>query len=81
MERQAWEVSERERLAQFEELTHLQTWGSELCHAVIGPPRARHHLSEGMRLEALRHTKMAEELAMLQASVSSIEESVLGRSP
>jgi hypothetical protein len=58
VERQAHEVSKRERREQFEGLTLLQTWGSELCHAVIGPPRARHHLFEGMRLAALHHIEM-----------------------
>jgi uncharacterized protein YaiL (DUF2058 family) len=38
VERQAQEVSERECQAQFKELTLLQTWGSELCHVIIGPP-------------------------------------------
>jgi hypothetical protein len=44
-ERQAREVSERERREQFMELTLLQTQCSELCHTIIGPSRARHHLS------------------------------------
>jgi hypothetical protein len=52
-----------------------------LGHAIIGPPQASHHLSEGMRLAALRHTEMVEELATLQATVSSVVESVLGCSP
>jgi hypothetical protein len=73
-------VSEREHREQFEELTLLQTRGSELCHAIIGPPRARHHLSEGMRLAAIHHTKMAKELAVLRAAMSSTAELVLGRS-
>jgi hypothetical protein len=34
-----------------------------------------------MRLVALRHTEMAEELAALRVVVSSIAESVLGCSP
>jgi hypothetical protein len=54
----AQEVSERERQAQFEVLTLLQTRGSELCHSIISPARSRHHLSKGMRLAALRHTEM-----------------------
>jgi hypothetical protein len=58
-ERPAQEVFERERREQFEELTLLQTRGSDLCHAIIDPPQARHHLSEGMRHAALRHTEMA----------------------
>jgi hypothetical protein len=41
----------------------------------------RHHLSEGMWLAALRLTKMVGELAMLQATMSSAMESVLGRPP
>jgi hypothetical protein len=80
-ERRAWEVSEREHQEQFVELTLLQTRGSELCHAIIGPPQARHHLSEGMRLAALRHIGMAGELAALWATVPSTAESVIRRSP
>jgi hypothetical protein len=38
--------------------------GSEMCHAIIDPPWARHHLSEGMWLMALRHNEMARDLAM-----------------
>jgi hypothetical protein len=60
-----WEVSEREHREQFEELTLLQTQGSKLCHAIIGSPRVRNHLSEGMRLAVLRRTEMAGELAAL----------------
>jgi hypothetical protein len=56
------ETSEREHREYFEELTLLQTQGSKLCHAIIGPPRAR-HLSEEMCLVALRHIEMAGELA------------------
>jgi hypothetical protein len=59
----------------------LQTRGYELCHAIIGPPWVRHHLYEGMRFAALCHTEMAEELAALQAAVSSTVKLVLGRSP
>jgi hypothetical protein len=47
-------VSERERQEQFEELTLLQTRGSELCHAIVGAPRVRNHFSEGMQLVADR---------------------------
>jgi hypothetical protein len=74
-------VSERECYEQFEELTLLQTWGSKLFLAIIGPPRVRNHLSEGIRAAALHHTKMARELATLQVAVSSAIESMLGRSP
>jgi hypothetical protein len=44
------EVSEKEHQEQFEELTLLQTWGSELCLAIAGPPRVRNHLSEGCEM-------------------------------
>jgi hypothetical protein len=71
---------EREHRACFEELTLLQIRGSELFHAIISPPRAK-HLSEGMRLAALRHIEIVGELTAFQAAVSSIMESVLGRSP
>jgi hypothetical protein len=74
-------VFERESFAQFEELTLLQTRGSELCHGIISPPQARHHLPEGMCLVALRHTEMAREIAALWVAVSSATESVLGHSP
>jgi hypothetical protein len=81
LEHRTREVSERECQDQFEELTLLQARGSKLCHTIVGPPQARHHLSEGMRLAALHHTEMAGELAVLWAAVSSAVESVLGRSP
>jgi hypothetical protein len=38
-------------------------------------------MSEGVRLVALDHTKMAGDLAVLQVAVSTVVESVLGRSP
>jgi hypothetical protein len=81
VEHRAREPFEREHRAYFEELTLLQTQGSELCHAIIGPPQARHHLSEGMQLATLHHTEMARQLAAFCAAVSSAVESVLGRSP
>jgi hypothetical protein len=49
------------------------------CHC--GPPRVRNHLSEGMRITALHHTKMVAELAALWTAVSSVVELVLERSP
>jgi hypothetical protein len=79
VEHQAQEVFEREHQAQFEEPTIMQ--GSELCHAIVGPRWARHHLSKGMRLVALRHTKMVREFAALQVAESSSVESVRGLSP
>jgi hypothetical protein len=72
-----WEVFEREHRVQLEELTLLQTRGSKLCLAIVGPPWVRIHLSKGMQLVALRHTEMAGELAALRAMVSSVVESVL----
>jgi hypothetical protein len=76
-----WEVSERERQVQFEELTILQTRGSELYLTIVDPPWLRNHLSEGMRLAALLHIEMARELAALRAVVPSAVESALGNSP
>jgi hypothetical protein len=81
VEHRAWEMLEKEHRAHFEDLTLLQTWGSDLCHAIIGPPWVKHHLSEGMWLAALRHTEMAGELATFRAAVFSTTESMLGRSP
>jgi hypothetical protein len=76
-----WEVSKREHREQSVELTLLQTRGSELCRAFVGPPQVRNHLSEGMRHAALHHTEMVRELAALRVVVSSVAESTLGRSP
>jgi hypothetical protein len=45
-----WEVSKKEHQEQFQELTLLWTRGSKQCFAIVGPPRVRNHLSEGMRL-------------------------------
>jgi hypothetical protein len=64
----------------FDELTLLQTRGSELCLTIVGPPWAR-SLSEGMRLATLRHNEMVRELVVFRAVVCSAVESVLGRSP
>jgi hypothetical protein len=59
----------------------LQTQGSELYHAIVGPPQVRHHLFEGMRDAALSHTEMVKELATLLVAVSSATESALGCLP
>jgi hypothetical protein len=75
------EVSKGECHEQFEELTLLQNQGSELCLAIVGPPKVRNPLSEGMRVATFLHTEMARELAMLRTTVSSAVESMLGRSP
>jgi hypothetical protein len=47
----------------------------------LSPPRVRDHLSKGMWLAALHHTKMDGELPMIQAVVSFAMESTLGRKP
>jgi hypothetical protein len=80
-EHRALAASKREHRAHIEELTLLQTRGSELCQAIIGHPQAKHHLSEGMRLATLRHTEMVSELAVFRVVVSSATELVLGHSP
>jgi hypothetical protein len=41
----------------------------------------RNHLSKGMQIAALGHIKMAKELATLRATVCSIMELALRRSP
>jgi hypothetical protein len=74
-------VFEKGHREHFEELTLLQTWDSDLCLAIIGPPRVRNHLSEGMHTIALHHTEMARELAMLRSAVSLNVEFMLGCSP
>jgi hypothetical protein len=75
-----WEVSERERQGKFEELIS-QELGLRGVPCQCRPPQVRNHLLEGMQLAALRHSKIAEELAMLQAVGSSLMESVLRCSP
>jgi hypothetical protein len=80
VEYRAQEMSEREHRAHFEELNLLQTWGSEMCHAIIGPARAK-HLFEGMWLSALCHTEMVGKLITFWAAVSSVAELVVERSP
>jgi hypothetical protein len=75
------EESKRECREQVEELTLLQTQGFKLCLAIVGPLRVRSHLSEGMRIATLYHTKMVEELAALRAVISSVAVFVLGCSP
>jgi hypothetical protein len=44
VEHWAREVFERENRAYFKELTLLQTQGAKLCHVIVGPPWAKHHL-------------------------------------
>jgi hypothetical protein len=59
----------------------MQTRGFELCLSIVGPPRVRNHISEGMRPMTLCHIEMDGEHAMLLAVVSSAMELVLGCSP
>jgi hypothetical protein len=75
------EEFERECWERVEELTLMQTRGSELCLAIVGRLRVRSFLSEEMHIAALLHTGMAEQLAMLQAAVSSAAEFMLRHSP
>jgi hypothetical protein len=79
-ERRAWEVSKRECQELFVELTLLQTRGSELCYAIVGSLWTKHHLSEGVWIATLRHTEMVGEHATLRAIVTTVVDSVLGRS-
>jgi hypothetical protein len=81
VEYRAREVSKREHREQFKELILLQTRGSELCHAIVGTPRARHHLSEGMQLAALHHSEMVGGLATLWAAVLLPHSRCLGARP
>jgi hypothetical protein len=45
-----------------QELTILQTRGSELCKAIVGPLTVRGHLLEGMQIAAICHTEMVGQL-------------------
>jgi hypothetical protein len=75
------EEVERECQERVRELTLLQTWGSELCQAIVGPLKMRGQLSEGMWIAVVSHTEMDEQLTMLWAMVSSVVQSVLRCSP
>jgi hypothetical protein len=52
-----------------------------LCLSIIDPPRARNHLSEGMRITTLCHIEMAIDLATIRMMVSSVVEFMLGHLP
>jgi hypothetical protein len=54
-----------------EDLSLQRARVSELCLAIVDPPRVRNHLSERMQAAALCHTKGAEKLVALRAAVSS----------
>jgi hypothetical protein len=55
-----WEETKMESRELVQELTLLQTRGSELHQAIVGPLMVRGQLSEGMRVTAVHHTEMAE---------------------
>jgi hypothetical protein len=59
------EESKRECQEHVDELTLLQTRGSKLCLAILGPPRVRGHMSEVMWSAVLHHTKLVEDLTTL----------------
>jgi hypothetical protein len=42
-----------------QELTLLQTRGSELCHTIIDPPMVRGHQSEGMQVATNHQAEMS----------------------
>jgi hypothetical protein len=75
------EESKRECRELVEKLTLLQTGGSEQCLAIVGAPRGRSHLLEGMWITFLHHTEMVEQLVTLWVTMSFIMEFILGRSP
>jgi hypothetical protein len=66
-----WEEARRECRERVQELTLLQTRGFELCQAIVGPPKLRGQLSEGMWIVVTRHTEMAKQLTGLQATMFS----------
>jgi hypothetical protein len=51
---------EMECQERIQELTLLQTRGSELCKAIVSPLRVWSHLSEGMRIATLHHVSLGE---------------------
>jgi hypothetical protein len=75
------EEAERDCWEWVQELTLLQTQGSNLCQAIVGPLKLRGHLSNWMRIAAACHTEMVEQLTALQAVMSSAAQSMLGHSP
>jgi hypothetical protein len=74
-------VFDMERREQFEEISLLWAWSTELCLTVIGSSHVRSPLSVRMQVAALRHTEVVRELTALWAAVSSAAKLVLGHSP
>jgi hypothetical protein len=76
----AWRlvVSEMERREQFEELSLLWAWGTELCLTIIRSSQMKSPLSVRMHVAALCHAGVVGELTALWAAVSSTVELVLG---
>jgi hypothetical protein len=60
-----WKDAERECQKLVQERTLLQTQGSELCQAIVGPLKLRGHLLEGIQIAASHHTEMAKQFAVL----------------
>jgi hypothetical protein len=58
-----------------------QTWGFELCQAIVGPMRVRAHPSKGLWIVVNLHTEKAKQFVVLWAAISSVAASVLERSP
>jgi hypothetical protein len=73
------EDAERQCLDMAQELIVQQARIFELCQAIVSPPTVQGHLSEWMRIAAIRHTEMVGQLSTLQAVVSSVVRFVLGR--
>jgi hypothetical protein len=59
----------------------LQTRGSELCQAIVGPPMVWGHLLKGIRIAASCYVEMVGQLVKLYEAVSSTMQSMLGHSP
>jgi hypothetical protein len=65
-----WKEAQRQCQELVEELTLLQASASVLCQAMVGPPKVRSHLLEGIWVATTRHTAMAKQLTMLWVAVS-----------
>jgi hypothetical protein len=65
-----WKEAQRQCQELVEELTLLQASASVLCQAMVGPPKVRSHLLEGIWVATTRHTVMAKQLTMLWVAVS-----------
>jgi hypothetical protein len=69
-------VSEMEHQEQFKELSLLLVWTTELCLAIVGPSQVRNPSLERMWATTICHIEMVEDLAALQAAVTSATELV-----